>query len=86
MGSGREHSTKYSTESASAFTNGEETTDSIISKMLSNLSCLVFDRSCNEKNQIRFLMKGEKTFFKENIPAFSVQGKSLNISFCRKIW
>ena len=32
------------TESASAFTNGEETTDSIISKMLSNLSCLVFDR------------------------------------------
>ena len=48
------HSTKYSTESASAFTNGEETTDSIISKMLSNLSCLVFDRSCNEKNQIRF--------------------------------
>ena len=29
---------------ASAFTNGEETTDSIISKMLSNLSCLVFDR------------------------------------------
>jgi hypothetical protein len=35
------HSTKYSTKSASAFTNGEETTDSIISKMLSNLSCLV---------------------------------------------
>ena len=32
-------------ESASAFTNGEETTDSIISNMLSNLSCLVFDRS-----------------------------------------
>jgi hypothetical protein len=27
------------------FYNGEETTDSIISKMLSNLSCLVFDRS-----------------------------------------
>ena len=39
------HSTKYSNKSASAFTNGEETTDSIISKMLSNLSCLVFDRS-----------------------------------------
>jgi hypothetical protein len=39
------HSTKYSTKSASAFTNGEETTDSIISKILSNLSCLVFDRS-----------------------------------------
>jgi hypothetical protein len=31
--------------SLSAFTNGEETTDSIISKMLSNLYCLVFDRS-----------------------------------------
>ena len=27
------------------FTNGEKTTDSIISKMLSNVSCLVFDRS-----------------------------------------
>jgi hypothetical protein len=27
------------------FPNGEELTDSIISKMLSNLSCLVFDRS-----------------------------------------
>jgi hypothetical protein len=37
--------TTYSTESTSAFTNGEETTDSIISKMLSNVSCLVFDRS-----------------------------------------
>jgi hypothetical protein len=48
------HSTKYSTESASAFTNGEETTDSIISKMLSNLSCLVFDRSCNEKIKYAF--------------------------------
>ena len=36
------HSTKYLTESASALANGEETTDSIISKMLSNLSCLVF--------------------------------------------
>jgi hypothetical protein len=39
------HSTKYSTESDSTFTNGEETTYSIISKMLSNLSCFVFDRS-----------------------------------------
>ena len=73
-------------ESASALTNGEDTTYSIISKMLSNLSCLVFDRSCNEKNQIRFLMKREKIFFKENIPAFSVQGKSRSISFWRKIW
>jgi hypothetical protein len=39
-----------------------------------------------KKNQIRFLMKGEKIFFKENIPAFSVQGKSRSISFWRKIW
>ena len=44
---------KYSTESASAFTNGEETTDSIISKMLSNLSCLVFDRS-SVMNKIKY--------------------------------
>jgi hypothetical protein len=71
---------------ASAFTNGKETTDSIISKMLSNLSCLFFDRSCNEKNQIRFLMKGEKIFLKENIPAFSVQGNCAVFPFCRKIW
>jgi hypothetical protein len=47
------HSTKYSTETASAFTNGEETTDSIISKMLSNLSCLVFDRS-SVMNKIKY--------------------------------
>ena len=39
------HSTKYSTKSASAFTNGEKTTDSIISKIFSKLSCLVFVRS-----------------------------------------
>jgi phage-related minor tail protein len=36
-------------ESASALTNGEETTDSIISKMLSNLSCRVSDRSVNKQ-------------------------------------
>ena len=49
------HSTKYSTTSASAFTNGEKTTDSIISKILSNLSCLVFDHSSvMKKNQICF--------------------------------
>ena len=54
-------------------------------KMLSNLSCLVFDRSSvMKKNQIRFLMKGEKIFFKENIPAFSVQGKSRSISVLQK--
>jgi hypothetical protein len=39
------HSTNYSNESASALTNSEETTDSITSNMLSNLSCLVSGRS-----------------------------------------
>jgi hypothetical protein len=29
-------------------------------------------------------MKGEKTFFKEKIPAVSVQGKSRSISFLQK--
>jgi hypothetical protein len=53
-------------------------------KMLSNLSCLVFDRLSNEKNQIRLLMQGEKTFFKENIPAFSVQRNSRSISVLQK--
>ena len=49
--------------------------------MLSNLSCLVFDRSSvMKKNQIRFLMKGEKTFFKENIPAFSVYKENRAVS------
>jgi hypothetical protein len=38
---------------ASAFTNGEETTDSIISKMISNLSCFVFDRS-SVMNKIKY--------------------------------
>ena len=52
-----QNSTKYSTESASALTNGEETTDSIISKMLSNLSCLVSDRSN--------VMKKSNTLFNE---------------------
>jgi hypothetical protein len=33
--------TKYSTESVSALTNGEEKTGSIISKMLLNLSCTI---------------------------------------------
>ena len=63
----------------------DETTDSIISKMLSDLSCLVFDRSSvMKKNQIRFLMEGERTSFKENIPAFSVQRKSRSISVLQK--
>jgi hypothetical protein len=52
--------------------------------MLSNLSCLIFNRLSNEKNQIRFLMKGEKKILKENIPAFSVQGKSRSIFVLQK--
>jgi hypothetical protein len=61
------HSTKYSTESASAFTNSEETTDSIISKNAFKfiLPCLR-PLECNETNQISFLMKGEKIVFKVN--------------------
>jgi hypothetical protein len=76
---------EYFTESASAFTNGEETTNSIISKNAFKfiLHCLR-PLECNEKNQIRFLMKGEKIVFKENIPAFSVQGKSRSISVLQK--
>ena len=58
------NSTKYSTESASALTNGEETTDSIISKNAFKfiLPCLQ-PIECNVKNQIRILMKGENIFF-----------------------
>jgi len=34
---------------------------------------------------MRFLMKGEKKNLKENISAFSVQGKSRSISVLQKI-
>ena len=44
------HSAIYYTESTSALTNGEETTDSIISKMLPNVSCL----ECNVKIKYAF--------------------------------
>jgi hypothetical protein len=37
-----------------------------------------------KKKKIRFLMKGEKIFFKENIPAFSVQRKSRSITVLQK--
>jgi hypothetical protein len=62
-----------------------KTTDSIISKNAFKfiLPCLR-PLECNEKNQLRFLMKGEKTFLKENIPAFSVQRKSRSISVLQK--
>jgi hypothetical protein len=61
----------------------KKTTDSIISKILSNLSCLVFDCSS--------VMKKSNTLFNErrdfvflNIPAFSVKGKSRSISVLQK--
>ena len=49
------HSTKYSTESASALTNGEETTDSIISKNAFKfiLPCLR-PLECNEQIKYTF--------------------------------
>ena len=72
------NSTTYSTESASALTNGEETTDSIISKMLLNLSCLVSDRSS--------AMKQEKKNLKK-IFLLSVYKEIRTVfPFCRKIW
>jgi hypothetical protein len=52
----------------------------IVSKMLSNLSCLVSDRlSVMKKSNTLFNERGEN-LFKENIPAFSVQGKSCSVS------
>ena len=71
------HSTKYSTESASAFTNGEETTDSIISKMLSDRSSVM-----NKSNTL--FNERRENLFKENIPAFSAQGKSCSVSILQK--
>ena len=61
-------------ESASALTNGEETTDSIISKMLSDRSS-VMNKSDTLFNERR-----------ENIPVFSVQGNRAVFPFSRKIW
>jgi hypothetical protein len=78
------NSTKYSTESPSALTNGEETTDSIISKMLSNLSCLVSDRSSVMKKSNTLFNERSENIFKKNIPAFSVQGKSRSVSVLQK--
>jgi hypothetical protein len=78
------HSTKYSTESASALTNGEETTDSIISKMLSNLSCLVSNHSSVMKKSNMLYNERRENLFKENIPASSVRGKSCSVSILQK--
>jgi hypothetical protein len=48
-------------------TNGEETTDSIISKMLSNVSCLVFDRS---------------SVIKKSNTSFDERAENRNILYC----
>ena len=70
-------------ESASALTNGEETTDSIISKMLSNLFCLVSNRSSVMKKSNTLFNERRENLFKENIPA---KVKSSVFLFCIKIW
>jgi hypothetical protein len=62
----------------------EKTTDSIISKMLSNLSCLVSDRSSVMKKSNTLFNERRENLFKENIPAFSVQGKSCSVSILQK--
>jgi hypothetical protein len=64
---------KYFIKSASAFTNGEKTTDYIISKMLSSLSCLVFDRSSVMKKIKLYSQQANPNFRfpSEQIPLFS---------------
>jgi hypothetical protein len=47
----------------------EETTDSIISKMLSSLSCLVSNRSSVMKKSNTLFNERRENLFKENIPA-----------------
>jgi hypothetical protein len=48
----------------------------VISKMLSNLSCLVSDRPSVIKKSNTLFNERRENLFKENIPAFSIQGKS----------
>ena len=50
--------------------------DLVISKMLSNLSCLVSDHPSVIKKSNTLFNERRENLFKENIPAFSVQGKS----------
>jgi hypothetical protein len=66
-------------ESPSALTNGEETADSIISKMLSDRSSVM-----NKSNTL--FNERRENLFKENIPVFSVQGNRAVFPFSRKIW
>jgi hypothetical protein len=51
---------------------------------MNNVPRLEYFEQDIKRSQIRFSMKGEKTFFKENIPAFSVQRKSRSISVLQK--
>jgi len=44
--------------------------------MLSNLSCFVSDRSSVMRKSNTLFNEGRENLFKENIPAFGVQGKS----------
>ena len=56
-----------------------------ISKLLSNLSCLVSDRSSVMKKKSNTLFNERReNLFKENITAFSVQGKSRTVSVLQK--
>ena len=58
--------------------------DSIISKMLSNLSCLVSDHSSVMKKSNTLFNARRENLFKENIPVFSIQGKSHSVSILQK--
>jgi hypothetical protein len=62
----------------------EETTDYIISKMLSSLLCLVCHRSSVMKKSNTLFNERREKKFKENIPAFNVQGKSPRFSVSQK--
>ena len=68
----------------SALKNGEETTYYIISKMISNWSCLVYDRSSLVKKSNTLFNERRENLCKENIPAFNVQGKSSSVSVSPK--
>jgi hypothetical protein len=53
-------------------------------KMLSNLSWLFSDRSSVMKKSNTLFNETRENLFKENIPAFSVQGKLHSVSVSQK--
>ena len=66
---------------------GEETIDYIIFKLLSDLFCLFSDRSSVMKKSNTLFNERRENLFKENIPAFNVQGTSSSVSVSpKKIW